>query len=80
MHNNVLFVKANGGYFRAEASCDPNYPGIDIEFISDNETDDAFSRPRILFEKPMNSENLRVLIWDNPDNEDYEEEYVLRNI
>lgn len=48
-----LIVKIEGGYLRADASQDPNYPGIDIEFVADKEADDCLSRPRILFEKPL---------------------------
>ena len=70
-----LIVRVEGGYLRADPSQDPDYPGIDIEFIADSEPDDSVSRPRVLFEKPIDG-RLRVLIWNNPKNEDYEEEIV----
>ena len=70
----MLIVKVNGGYFRAEPSQDPDYPGIDVEFVADMEDENNLSRPRILFERPVENEELRALIWNNPNNEDYEEE------
>jgi hypothetical protein len=74
---NSLIVKVNGGYLKADPSQDPNYPGIDVEFIADNEFDDTLSCSRVLFEKPVDG-YLRVLIWNNPKNEDYEEEIVFQ--
>lgn len=66
-------VKTKDGYFWATASGDVDYPGIDIEFIADNDNGDNLSRPRILFEYPTDGK-LRVLIWDDKDNEDYTRE------
>lgn len=70
-----LIVNVEGGYLRADPSQDPDYPGIDVEFIADNEPDDIYSRPRVLFEKPIDG-SLRALIWNNPSSEDYEEEII----
>lgn len=63
-------VKVEGGSLVATASSDPNYPGIDVEFIPDNESGFGVSTPRILFEKPK-GEKLRALIWADKDQEDY---------
>lgn len=68
-------VSVKGGYIRANASEDPDYPGIDVEFVSDNDVGETLSRPRVLFEKPVD-DNLRALIWDDADNEDYTKEIV----
>ena len=68
-------VRVEGGYIRANASSDPDYPGIDVEFVSDNDVGETLSRPRVLFEKPVD-DNLRALIWDDADNEDYTKEIV----
>ena len=68
-------VRVNGGYIRANASSDPDYPGIDVEFVSDNDVGETLSRPRVLIEKPVD-DNLRALIWDDADNEDYTKEIV----
>lgn len=68
-------VRVKDGYIRANASSDPDYPGIDVEFVSDNDVGETLSRPRVLFEKPVD-DNLRALIWDDADNEDYTKEIV----
>ena len=68
-------VRVKGGYIRANASSDPDYPGIDVEFVSDNDVGETLSSPRVLFEKPVD-DNLRALIWDDADNEDYTKEIV----
>ena len=68
-----LVVKVNGGFLVATKSTDPDYPGIDVEFVSDFDEGENASRPRILFEKPVDGE-LRALIWNNKDSEDYAEE------
>ena len=65
-----LKVRVDGGYLIATESGDTDYPGICVEFIADNERDDALSRPSVLIEKPVGDE-LRVLIWADEDVEDY---------
>jgi hypothetical protein len=66
----TLKVKVDGGYLCATISGDVDYPGICVEFVSDNEREDALSRPTVLIEKPVNDE-LRVLVWSDEDDEDY---------
>lgn len=66
-----LIIEAEGGYFEVVKSPDSDYPGVDIEFFSDNENESALSRPRILFEKPKNGD-LRALIWNDSSKEDFE--------
>ena len=68
-----LKVRVKGGYLIATESGDTDYPGICVEFIADNESDDALSRPSVLIEKPIGGE-LRALIWDDEDKEDYTKE------
>lgn len=65
-----LKVRVNGGYLVAIESGDMDYPGICVEFVADNECDDALSRPAVLIEKPIDGE-LRALIWADKDVEDY---------
>ena len=75
--NKEIKVRTKDGYLLATDSGDIDYPGIDIEFIADNEDENAISRPRILFEYPTYEDGkLRVLIWDDKDNEDYTREIV----
>ena len=64
-------VNVPGGILRATACIDPNYPGIDIEFIPDkNGNPEALSLPRILFEKSVEDEKLRAIIWGDEMQED----------
>ena len=63
------------GYLDIRASQDPEYPGLDVEYVDDLE--DAASspiprtRPRVLIECPSETNTLRALIWDDPKSEDY---------
>lgn len=72
-NNRSLIVNVEGGYFRADPCLDPDYPGIDVEFIADNEPSDICSSPRVLFEKPI-GQPLSALIWSDPMDEDYSNE------
>lgn len=65
-----MIVKVKGGELVATKTVDPEYPGIDIEFVSDNDNGSALSRPRVLFECTKDGK-LRVLVWADEDNEDY---------
>ena len=65
--------RIDGGYFYITVSEDLNYPGIDIEFIAYDDEGKNASRPRVLFEKPIEGK-LRTLIWANKDLEDYSDE------
>ena len=46
-------VRVEGGYIRANASSDPDYPGIDIEFVPDNYNGETLSIPRDMLNKNM---------------------------
>ena len=72
----VLEVRLSNGVLRATPSCDSNYPGIDVEFIADDDTGADASRPRILIEKPIDEEHVRALIWHNKESEDYSTEII----
>ena len=73
---NELIVNVNGGHLVATISQDPYYPGIDIEYIADNDSGENLSRPRVLVELP-HDDTLRALIWNDPNDEDYTKEIVL---
>ena len=68
-------VYVKGGYLRANRSEDPDYPGIDIEFVPDN-YDGTFTIPRILVEQPTERNDIqcRALVWEDKNNEDYTKE------
>lgn len=70
---NGIKVNVKGGSIIAQECADINYPGIDIEYVSDRDNGENASRPRILFEFPKDG-CLRALIWDDKDNEDYTRE------
>lgn len=72
---NAIEIRVNGGYIRATVNDDPNYPGIDVEFVSDTDDGSFSSRPRVLMEKPLEGE-LRALIWSDKNKEDYTEEIL----
>ncbi len=66
-------LKIKDGYLDIRVSQDPEYPGLDVEYISNNEDkgNSLKTRPRVLIECPKDTNVLRALIWGNPDNEDY---------
>lgn len=74
--SNELIVKTSNGYFKATPSQDPNYPGIDIEFIADDARFDDLCHPRVLFEKPVDTGELRALAWNDPKTEDFTQEIL----
>ena len=65
-----LRVKVEGGYLYATISGDIDYPGICVEFVADGDQGESASRPTVLVEKPVDDE-LRVLVWEDEDDEDY---------
>lgn len=71
----TLRVKVEGGYLYATISRDIDYPGICVEFVADNDNGEDLSRPTVLMEKPIGDE-LRALVWDDKDNEDYTREII----
>ena len=69
-------IQVRGGYIRAMPSNNPDWPGIWVEFVRDNEPEDTISRPQILFEQTEDEESgeARILIWENPKEEDSTQE------
>ena len=70
-----LTVKVDGGYLYATINGDTDYPGICVEFVADNDIGESLSRPTVLMEKPV-GEELRALVWDDKDDEDYTTEII----
>lgn len=68
--SNGFLIPVKGGNLDVRVSSDDNYPGVDIEFVSYDDTGATPSRPRVVVEYPKD-DNLRVLIWNNPEDEDY---------
>ncbi len=78
-YNNGEFkVRMAEGYLVANVCPDPNFPGIDIEYIPDNEERldlNPMTRYRVLVEQPEKND-VRVLVWDDNTNEDYTREII----
>lgn len=58
---------------------EPLYPGIDIEYIADNEdknTNDT--RFRVLVEKPCDTKTLSAMIWNDKHSEDYSNKIIYK--
>lgn len=72
----IISVPIRGGEIVASITPDPDYPGIDIEFIPADDDCETGSRPRVLFEYQKDGETLRVLVWADKDNEDYTHQIV----
>lgn len=71
--NAVYKLPIKNGYLDIRVSQDPDYPGLDIEYIDKNESHDEFqTRPRVLIECPKDTDTLRALVWGNPNSEDYD--------
>ena len=71
-----IIVKIQGGHLVATESQDTDYPGIDVEFVPDSDNGEYASRPRVLFEKPVEDGELRALVWDDKNSEDYTNEII----
>lgn len=72
--NNKLIVPVKDGQLIATTSTDPNYPGIDIEFIPEKENINHMSNPRVLVEQTTDDTDtnyIRAIVWNNPSQEDY---------
>lgn len=61
----------NGLYFDVITnSNDPDYPGIDIEIINPEQRQTK-TNPRVVIEYNRNDNQYQILIWSDPENEDY---------
>lgn len=74
MQMQEIKIKVKGGYLRAIESGDPEYPGIWVEFVSNDDNGKNLSRPQALMEIDPNTNKPRLLVWDDPNNEDYTKE------
>lgn len=71
-----LNVPLLNGTLVASVSPNPEYPGIDVEYIDNDDLGESLSRPRVLIETP-DQEELRCLIWADQTEEDYTDEIPL---
>ena len=73
----AMEVNVPGGVLRATKSSDPEYPGIDIEFIAtaeDRSCGKFLSRPRVLMEYEIEDDELRAAVWADEKSEDYSDD------
>lgn len=73
----AMEVNVPGGVLRATKSSDPEYPGIDIEFIAtaeDRSCGKFLSRPRVLMEYKIEDNELRAAVWADEKSEDYSDD------
>ncbi len=75
----LTLVIPGKGRFIADISTASEYPGIDIEFVSDDDNGQTVSRPRVLFEYPEDGK-LRALVWNKTAKEDYCEEVPFEEV
>lgn len=78
-------VPIKEGYLNINVSMDPDYPGVDIEYIPNNGTSVPCTLPRVLIEAPVDDATgkpgkLRALIWNNPNGEDYTEKVEFEDL
>ncbi len=76
----IYKLPIKNGYLDIRVSIDSNYPGLDVEYIDESEEwkdKPMASRPRVLIECPEDTKELRALIWNNLDKEDYQEGVTL---
>lgn len=66
-------VPVRNGHLALSVSSDPENPGVDVEYISDNDKpeDTVKTRPRVLIEHTGDTNQLRAVAWANPLSEDY---------
>jgi hypothetical protein len=74
--SNTIKIRVKGGYIVASISGDIDYPGIDVEYVADDDKGEMASRPKVLIEYPKDG-CLRALVWNDPHNEDYADEINL---
>lgn len=68
----IYGIPLTNGYLRIDVSQDPDYPGIDIEFISNEDQNLTKTNPRVIVEEKVEDNNeLRVLVWADKNKEDY---------
>lgn len=61
-------------------SCDPEYPGIDLEYVPPFENEEnPTTRPRVVMEMPSSTRELSAMIWSDPNSEDYSRKIVFGN-
>lgn len=66
-----VYVEGKGYFNIMISDFGGDYPGVDVEYVSENESKATASHPRVLFEFPTEENAPSVKVWENPDSEDY---------
>lgn len=74
----IASVMTPHGAIEARVTNDPEYPGISLEYVDNDDKGKTASRPTVLMEQPR-GENVRALLWSNPNSEDYTDEIEFEN-
>lgn len=69
-------IKVKGGQIIAQESGDTEYPGIWVEFLKKGDNGQYCSRPAIKMEYDPSIKQVRLLVWADPDSEDYTHEFT----
>lgn len=71
-------IPVSNGILSCDTSFDPCYPGLDTEYISNQEDENtAATRPRVCIEENTDSNEIRCIVWKDPSEEDYSEKIIL---
>ena len=70
-------LKIKTGKIIVQESSDEEYPGVWMEFMKDEEAKSCQSRPAVKMEYNPSTRQVRILVWADPDCEDYTDEYTL---
>ena len=70
-------IKTKHGKLIATEAGDPDYPGIWLEYVDNEDNGQNLSRPQVLMEQEAETGNIRLLIWEDPNKEDYTREIIL---
>lgn len=77
MHYEINLPK---GRLVIQNSSDPAYPGVYVEYVSNNENDIDVSHPGVLVEFNKEDNELRALVWNDPSKEDYYDEIIFNHV
>ena len=64
-------MRVQKGYIEAVTVDDGEYAGMYLEFIHDKDNGQVESRPQARMEYNPSTKQVRLLVWEDPDNEDY---------
>lgn len=64
-------MRVKKGYIEAVTVDDDEYVGMYLEFIHDKDNGGVVSRPEARMEYNPSTKQVRLLVWEDPDSEDY---------